>query len=816
MKILKFGGTSVGSPSSLRAVLTIVENQLKAKEAFIVVVSAFSGVTNKLLEAGLTAVETQGDYSTIFSEIATRHIEMAKTLLTAQNQSRTLARVKKLLNEVEDVLQGISLIRELTPRTHDLLASYGERLSALIISDYLSQEGIEAQMADARAFIRTDSHFGKAQVLITPTFERIKAYFSNINVVPVVTGFIASTEKDEVSTLGRGGSDYTAALLGAALDASLIEIWTDVNGMLTSDPRMVKSAFTLPQVSYQEALELSHFGAKVIYPPTLQPAFSKNIPIRIANTFEPEHFGTLISRQTGEWEYAIKGISSISEVALINVQGSGLVGVTGFAGRLFSALAKSGVNVIMISQASSEHSICVALEPNQGIQALESLSKEFEREIELGQMDKPELETGVSVVAIIGENMRKTSGVSARIFQALGNNGISVVASAQGSSELNISVVIKQKDLSKAVNALHQVFFLKDTRYLIVYLIGPGLIGKTLLNQIAEQENFLLESKRLAIRLTGICNSQKMILDAEGIPLNNYQNSLFDKGEPTHIETFIKRIKQLNLPNSVVIDTTAGNIAVPFYEKLLSANVSIVTPNKLANSGPLERYKKLQQTTLNHGSKFLYETNAGAGLPIINTLKDLINSGDEVIKIEGVLSGTLSYIFSTFSNTIPFHQAVKQAQDLGYTEPDPRDDLNGADMARKILILAREAGLELEAADIEIEPILPKSCSEALSVDAFYKCLYKELAYFEALRVKAEKEGGILRYVGVITKESASIKLIVATPESPFYAMRGSDNMVAFTTKRYKNTPMVIKGPGAGAEVTAASVFAELISLGKL
>ncbi len=815
MKILKFGGTSVGSIASLQAVLSIIKRQKLQKEPIAVVVSAFSGVTNLLLEAGKKAVESGGDYSHQLNVLTNRHLEMAESLLVSQSKGKTLTKVKKLLNEVEDVLQGISLIRELTPRTGDLLASYGERLSALIIAEYLNCSGIDAQPADARAFIRTDDHFGKARVLNAPTVERIKAYFSKSEAVQVVTGFIAATEKDEVSTLGRGGSDYTAAILGAALNATSIEIWTDVNGMLTADPRIVKNAFTLPQVSYQEAMELSHFGAKVIYPPTLQPAFAKKIPIRIANTFEPEHPGTWIAETTGHWEYAIKGISSIPEVALINVQGSGLVGVPGFAGRLFSALAKAGVNIIMISQASSEHSICVALEPAQGTGAITAIKLEFERELELGQMDMPELESGLSVIAVIGENMRRMSGVSARIFKALGNNGISVVASAQGSSELNISVVIKQKDMSKAVNALHQVFFLTDTQILNVFLIGPGLIGKTLLRQISEQETFLAQSRRMAIRLTGICNSQKMHLNEDGLPLNSWQAALNEYGEPSHIETFIKRLKKLNLPNSVVVDATAGNIAVPFYEKLLAANISVVTPNKLANSGPLEKYKKLQSTALNHGSKFLYETNAGAGLPIINTLKDLINSGDEVIRIEGVLSGTLSYIFSTFSETVPFYLAVKQAQEAGYTEPDPRDDLNGADMARKILILAREAGLPLEANDVSIQSILPKSCAEASSVEAFYQCLEKEQSYFEGLRKDAEKMGGVLRYVGVITPEKAGIELIIATPESPFYAMRGSDNMVAFTTKRYKQTPMVIKGPGAGAEVTASGVFAELISLGK-
>ncbi|MES2389510.1 MAG: bifunctional aspartate kinase/homoserine dehydrogenase I [Bacteroidota bacterium] len=813
MKILKFGGTSVGSPAAILQTEQIVRDAA-AEGPCAIVVSAFSKVTNMLVSAGKRAAEGDAGWEELFRQIEQRHTEAITSLLQPRNQGRVMAAVKMMLNELEDVLHGTFLVREQTARTADMVLSFGERLSSLVIAARFSQEGIEADAADARRFIRATPPFGKARVDFEATGELTRAHFAAAKNLQVVTGFIAGTAKGETTTLGRGGSDYTAAILGAALKASIIEIWTDVDGMLTADPNIVKNAFTQPVVSYQEAMELSHFGAKVIYPPTLQPAFSLNIPIRIANTFNPSHPGTLISERSGSGPSPVKGISSIADISLINLQGTGIVGVAGVSAALFGELARQGISVILISQASSEHSICVAVSPEDADAAADAVSAAFAHDISAGKFERPSIVRNLSVVAIIGDNMKRTPGVAGRVFTAFGNNGINVVAAAQGSSELNISVVIDRSNLSKALNALHETFFASDLKTINLFLVGPGQIGSTLLKQINRQRQYLAESLNVEIRLCGAVNSKNMLLDAEGIVTDNITDTLA-AGEKADMGQFMDRMQAMNLPNSVLADCTANTSAIPYYARALMASIAVVTPNKTANSGQFADYAALKQLARAHNTKFLYETNVGAGLPVIGTLQGLINSGDRVLKIEAVLSGTVSYIFNNFSATKRFADAVREAQALGYTEPDPRDDLNGRDMGRKMLILARETGLKTEPEDIEIENILPESALKAKTVAEFYEKLDEENAWFEQKRQEAAAKGGVLRFIGSIEGNKVGIRLETVDANSPFYAMSGADNMIVFTTDRYLERKLVVKGPGAGAEVTSAGVFSEIISLGR-
>ncbi len=816
MKILKFGGTSVGSASSITEVVKIVR-QAQTDGPVVVVVSALSGVTNKLLGLATKAAGRDETYLEDANNLAELHFSTARELLKPLIQSANYGKLRLLLNQLEDVLHGLYLIGECSPRSLDLIAGFGEQLSAHIVADCLSQEGVGASMVDARKLIRTNSDFTNATPDLPTTYELVRATLlplTQIGVVPVVTGFIASDLADHSTTLGRGGSDYTAAILGAGLAADLIEIWTDVDGMLTSDPRRVAKAYTQPEVTYQEAMELSHFGAKVIYPPTLLPAVALGIPIRIANTFKPEHPGTLIHKDAKAGERPVRGISCIEHVVLLNLLGTGLMGVAGMAGKVFSALAEANVNLILISQASSEQNLCIAIAPQDGPKAVAAAQKAFEREIERGLMDQPELQEGLSVIAVIGEGMRTYAGVSAKLFRALGNNGVNIRAAAQGSSELNISVVVAHRDLNKGLNALHDAFFWNQDKTLNLFLAGPGLIGKSLLGQLAQQADFLEQHLQLKVRLVGICNSKRMAVNTDGIELNAWAETLSNSDQVADADLFVKQVIAANLPNSVLADCTSSSLFVGLYQSALAASIAVVTPNKLANSGPLSTYKSLKATALRHNAPFLYETNVGAGLPIINTLQALVQSGDPVLKIEAVLSGTLSFLFNTFGKAVPFHEAVRLAQDAGYTEPDPRDDLSGLDMARKVLILAREMGLGLEATDIEIEPLLPKACAEAQTVAAFYAEMAKHQSHFDELLANAEAKGGKLRYIATIAGGKASIRLNTVTADDPFYNLNGSENMVVFTTMRYNATPLVVKGPGAGAAVTAAGVFADIMRCG--
>jgi bifunctional aspartokinase / homoserine dehydrogenase 1 len=817
MRVLKFGGTSVGSVENIKKMLAVVADAQKKHGRVIVVFSAMSGVTNKLLEAADLASQSNENYKSIIKDIETKHYDVINALIEAKNQSKAMGSVKLFINELEEILQGVFLLRELSDRTKDLVVSFGERLSTYIISEVVRQEQADVNFVDARNLIKTDNSFTNAKVSIKTTEENIKEYFAKNTSLQLVTGFIASNSKNETTTLGRGGSDYTAAIIGGALEnCEEIEIWTDVDGMLTADPRVVKKAFSLPNISYIEAMELSHFGAKVIYPPTLQPAFAKNIPISIKNTFNPTHPGTLITNVSAASNYTIKGITSISDVALVSIQGSGMMGETGFSGRMFTALAKHKINIILITQASSEYSITFAVTPTDARRAKAILQDEFENDFKSGKLDPVKIDNEVSIIAIIGENMKQTPGISAKLFKALGTNGINVIAIAQGSSEYNLSVVIGKNDLSKALNALHEGFFSSDLHTLNVFVVGLGLIGNTLLKQIAAQKEYLAAKKSMDINIVGIANSKKMLLKADGIDIDNWSNELETKGEVSNLDTFFEGMRKLNLPNSIFIDNTSNKDIVKYYEPTLNASISVVTPNKVANSGPYEYYLKLNTTAAKRNVQFLYETNVGAGLPIIGTLKDLLNSGDQIIRIEAVLSGTLSFIFNSYKAGTSFHDIVKDAKAKGYTEPDPRDDLNGMDVARKILILARDSGFALEPSDVEVENILPQNCCDAKTVDEFFVELNKSNDHFEKRRAAAEAEGKVLRFIATLENGKASVSLKAVDGSHPFYSMQGSDNIISFTTERYKDRPLVVKGPGAGAEVTAAGVFADIIKVGSI
>ncbi|MEZ0541415.1 bifunctional aspartate kinase/homoserine dehydrogenase I [Fibrella arboris] len=825
MHILKFGGTSVGSIESIRQVIRIVATHRSQETPIVVVLSAMGGVTNQLIEIGRMATNGQIDYMELVRRIEDRHFNVVKAIIPVKEQSRVFAAVRGVINELEDLLRGVSLIRELTPRTMDLIMSFGERLSNLVVAECTKSTGIPAAFCDARDLIKTDGQFGHAEVNYTLTNPLIQGFFGShsggaspagagSSPVQFVTGFIGSTEKGETTTLGRGGSDYTASILGAALNAEVIDIWTDVDGMMTADPRKVPNAFNIPTITYAEAMELSHFGAKVIYPPSLQPAFARNIPIRVLNTFNADHPGTLVSRTADRRQYTITGISSIDDVALVNVQGSGMIGVAGVSAKLFGILAQHKISVILISQASSEHSICFAIDPKGADRVRAILDDEFATEIASGHIDNISIERDLSIIATVGEGMRKSSGIAGKLFSVLGKNGVNIVAVAQGSSEINISVVVTKNNLSKALNALHNVFFQSEARVLNVFLVGTGLIGQTLLRQINAQAEFLRQEKLLKICVVGLSNTRKMVLNPNGLDLHTWKEFQQTDGVTTSLPAFFEKIKSYNLPNSVFIDCTSDKDIVQHYESLLDANISVVTPNKVANSGSYAEYRRLQRTALNRGVKFLYETNVGAGLPIINTLQGLLTSGDRFLKIEAILSGTLSYIFNTFRPGTSFVDVVREAKEKGYTEPDPRDDLSGQDVARKILILAREAGFPLEPEDVTVENILPPSCLDAPTIPTFFDALKAENDYFERILNEAAANGEKLRMIATFENGKAVIGLRGVGPEHPFYQLTGADNIISFTTERYKERPLVIKGPGAGAEVTASGVFADLVSIG--
>jgi bifunctional aspartokinase / homoserine dehydrogenase 1 len=813
MKVLKFGGSSVANPERIKSVVDILLPYIQ-QEKIAVVFSAFGGVTDLLINLSTMALAGDVGYKTQLEQLEKKHLDVVRELVDIQKQSSIIAQVKFTINELEDVLHGIFLVKERTLRSLDYIMSFGERLSAYIISEAISGRNIKAEFLDARTVVRTDSNFGHAKIDFKTTNQLIQDHFKSHADLQVITGFIGSSASGETTTIGRSGSDYTAAIFASALDATSLEIWTDVDGMMTADPRKVKKAFTVKEMTYEEAMELSHFGAKVIFPATMQPAMGKKIPIWIKNTFNPTFPGSVISANANGKTLIIKGVSSMGNISLFNVQGSGLQGVVGVSMRLFGTLAKEKINVILISQASSEHSICFAIESNFSAQAKAAIEKEFHYEILGGEMDRIVMENDLAIVAIVGEGMKHNPGTSGRMFSALGKAGVNVHAIAQGSSELNISVVIRQADTSKALNVLHEAFFLSDRKVLNIFLVGTGLIGKELVKMIDQQFAKLATQNHLEINLVGIANSKKMLFNADGIKLAQAVDVMMKEGEPMALSSYYEKMESLNLSNSIFVDCTSSEEVAGFYDRILSANISIVTPNKKANSGPLERYKKLKSTTAKRGVKFLYETNVGAGLPVINTLNDLLISGDKAHRIEAVLSGTLNFIFSSFVEGKQFSEVVKEAKEKGFTEPDPRDDLNGMDVARKALILAREIGLDLELKDIEIENLVPEKCRGEMKVDEFFNKLPSFNADFDKLRDQAQNKNEKLRYMAILEGGKAKVSLASVGVSHPFYSLAGSDNIILLTTERYKERPMVIRGPGAGAEVTAAGVFADVIRIG--
>ncbi|WP_433896241.1 bifunctional aspartate kinase/homoserine dehydrogenase I [Sphingobacterium mizutaii] len=814
MKILKFGGTSVGSVESIKAVLAIVKESYEAGEKPLVVLSAMSGITNLLTKMAEDAAEGK-PFAEDLKLLEEKHFEVVKKLIAVKFQNPVLTRLKLLVNELEDLLQGVTALKELSNQSKDLIISYGERCSNYLVAKIMEQEVPEAEYINASHYIKTDSNFGNAHLNEPLTAQLIQALSqTHADKLLFVTGFIGSNDKGRITTLGRGGSDYTAAIFGSVLNATAIEIWTDVNGMLTADPRIVKKAFSLPVLSYTEAMELSYFGAKVIYPPTMVPAFMKKIPIVIRNTFQPKFPGTVIQFETGKSGFPIKGISSISDVSVINLTGSGMVGKSGFSGRLFTLLAREQINVILITQSSSEHSITFAVNPSDSQKAVELIQNEFELELLANKLSLPVVESDLSILAIVGENMKRTPGMSGKLFHALGRNGINVRAIAQGSSEFNISVIINKEDLSKALNAVHDAFFAELKKTLHVFNIGTGNIGSTLFSQLHKQHAFLEEQNDIEVKVVGISNSRRMYFNADGVDLGNWKEEMDANGEVADLATFIAKMQEMNLPNCVFIDNTASKLPSTYYENIFKSNISIVTCNKIANSGDYAQYKLLHETARKHGVDFFYETNVGAGLPIVRVLKDLMMSGDRLLKIEAILSGTISYIFNNFRGDASFYDVVKKAQELGFTEPDPRDDLGGIDFMRKMLILGRDAGYPIESSDVQLGNILPESCLKANSVDEFYAELLKADEYFNNLKEEAEKEGKVIRYIGTLENGKVAISLQMVDEGHPFYALSGSDNIISFTTERYKERPLVVKGPGAGAEVTAGGVFADLVNVG--
>jgi len=814
MKILKFGGSSVGTPDRILQIISIIKKELLSSEAGAVVVSAFSGVTDALIAIGQKASAGDSSYKDLIDQLHHRHAEAIQKLIPKETQQEVLNEITERIKELTDHVQGVFLVRELSARTQDLLMSFGERLSAFIISRAIGQEAV---FVDTRSLIRTDKQFGHALVDFEATNSRVQRFFSELKgKLPIVTGFIAGTEEGETTTLGRGGSDYTASILGAALEVEEIQIWTDVDGVMTADPRKVQEAFPIPVMTFQEALEMSHFGAKVIHPPTIAPAMHQGIPIRIKNSFHPDAEGTLIVQTLTNHQAIICGISSIDRIALLRLEGSGMVGVCGIAMRLFAVLAKQRINVILITQASSEHSICLAVTPEQADLAKQLIDQEFDLERRAELVEETVVEKDLCILAVVGENMRFTPGVAGRLFDSLGRSGINVIAIAQGSSEYNISVVIKRTDEVKALNVIHEAFFLSPLVVYNVFLVGVGLIGKTLLKQIIDELPNLREKRGIDLKLVGLANSKKMVFDAQGISLEGWKEKLNQSVEEMEENRFIERMKDMNVFHPIFVDCTASDEIAKAYPEILEKNIAVVTPNKRANSESYATYCRLKKLSKQRGVRFLYETNVAAGLPILSTINDLRASGDTILKIEAVLSGTLSFVFNLFATGVPFSQAVKRAQELGYTEPDPREDLKGLDVKRKLLILARESGYALEPSEIEMESLFPDEVYLAANTEQFYELLKGYDQEWEERREKAVAEDKKYQYIALFEEGRAQILLKLIGKDHPFYGLSGNDNILAITTQRYREgSPMVIRGPGAGAEVTAGAVFADIVRIAK-
>ena len=813
MQVLKFGGTSVANADNIKKVVTIVDNASK-KDKTIVVVSALGGVTDLLLSAAALAAEGNELFKEKLILVENRHLEAVKQLLPVAQQSQLLSLVKKSCNELEDICNGIFLLRELTPRSKDRITSYGEWLSSRIISARMAADGIQNTWKDARELIITNSNFTAAEVDFAVTNEKVHDFFAGqVGSLAIVPGFIAADRNGITTTLGRGGSDYTAAILASALSAKVLEIWTDVSGMMTADPRLTANARIIPHISYQEAMELSHFGAKVVYPPTIQPVMSKNIPVWIKNTFSPGETGTLIESMPNKNGNIVRGISSINSIALLSLEGSGMIGIPGFSKRLFEALSNEKINVILITQSSSEHSICVAVDALSANRAKQAVDSAFANEIELEKVEPLIIETDLSIVALVGENMKSHPGISGRMFSTMGRNGVNIRAIAQGSSEKNISAVIATKDVRKSINVLHEEFFETTYKQVNLFVVGTGNVGAKLLGQVQQQAEFLQKHMRLQLRVIGLSNSRKMVLKEAGISPADWKESL-EAGAAADLEKYIDEIINRNLRNSIFVDITANDKVATVYDRLLQKSISVVACNKIAASSDYENYKRLKDLAGEFNCHFLFETNVGAALPIIGTLNDLLQSGDRVHRIDAVLSGTLNFVFNNYDGKRKFSEVVRQAQDEGYTEPDPRLDLSGTDVMRKIMILARESGEHIEMGDITNNSFMPASCMQG-SVEDFYKSMTQEEDHFKALFDKASAEGCKLKFVASFNQGKASVGLKHIGPSHDLFHLYGKDNVVLFYTDRYKEQPLVVKGAGAGAEVTASGVFADILRASK-
>jgi aspartokinase/homoserine dehydrogenase 1 len=807
MKVLKFGGTSVGSHENIEKIGKIVADQ---NTDIVVVVSALGGITDLLLNTANTA-SSNGNFDAQLSAIRTRHTDINSALFSEKKKAEVESKLTPLFDELEKIIQGVSLIGELTPKTLDKIMGFGERMSSIIISNYLN-----AKLLDSTKLIRTDNNLVRANVDFDITYKAIKEECKDFNGVAVAPGFVSSSKDGSMTTLGRGGSDYTAALFAAALEVEKLEIWTDVDGFMTADPRVISKAYTIPSLSYSEAMELSHFGAKVIYPPTILPVYKKGIPIQIKNTLSPESEGTTINGGGGNLKnHPIKGISSISDITLITVQGLGMIGVTGISKRLFGALADKDINVILISQASSENSISFAVDSHSTGLAREAVNSEFENEISSGRINKVSIETELSIVAIVGENMKHSAGIAGKLFHTIGKNGINVVAIAQGASEQNISWVVKQSDLRKTLNVVHESFFLSPFIELNVFLMGIGTVGKDLLGQIQQQQKKLKEEHRLKMKLVGVANSRKMIFNGEGIEIDKVANLLDASDIKSDLAGFKNSMIEMNMFNSVFVDCTANADVAELYYDIIDNYISVVAANKVAASSEYSRYRALKELAKQREVKFLFETNVGAGLPLISTINDLHRSGDRIIKIEAVLSGTLNFIFNTLSADIPLSKTVVMAKEAGFAEPDPRIDLSGIDVIRKLVILARESGYELEQNEVEIESFIPQKYFDS-SLEDFWATIGEMDEVFEKERQQLEKDNLKWRFVGTFDNGKASVALKTVPPTHPFHDLEGSNNIVLLTSERYNEYPLQIKGYGAGAAVTAAGVFADLIKVSNI
>ena len=808
MKVMKFGGTSVGSVNSILSVKKIVES---AGEPVIVVVSALGGITDQLISTSRMAATGDAAYEGAYREIVRRHEEMVKGVIPAgETQTLLHYQVNELLDELKDIFQGIYLIKDLSPKTSDTIVSYGERLSSLIASRLIQG----AVWFDSRTFIKTEKKHNKHTLDTELTNRLVREAFKEIPQVSLVPGFISSDKvSGDVTNLGRGGSDYTAAVIAAALGADSLEIWTDVDGFMTADPRVISTAYTISELTYVEATELCNFGAKVVYPPTIYPVCHKNIPILIKNTFNPDGQGTVIKQNVDHTKSkAIKGISSINDTSLITVQGLGMVGVIGVNYRIFKALAKNGISVFLVSQASSENSTSIGVRNADADLACEVLNEEFAKEIEMGEISPIQAEKNLATVAIVGENMKHTPGIAGKLFGTLGRNGINVIACAQGASETNISFVVDSKSLRKSLNVIHDSFFLSEYQVLNLFICGVGTVGGSLVEQIRQQQKKLMMENGLKLHLVGIIDATKAMFSRAGFDLGNYREELKEKGTDSSLDTIREEIIGMNIFNSVFVDCTASPDIASLYKDFLQHNISVVAANKIAASSAYENYRELKLIARQRGVKYLFETNVGAGLPIINTINDLIHSGDKILKIEAVLSGTLNYIFNKISADVPFSRTIKMAQEERYSEPDPRIDLSGKDVIRKLVILAREAGYKLEQEEVEKNLFVPNDFFEG-SLEDFWKKVPSLDADFEARRKVLESENKHWRFVAKLENGKASVGLQEVDRNHPFYGLEGSNNIILLTTERYKEYPMMIQGYGAGAGVTAAGVFADIMSI---